>query len=158
MRGKKTAYNHGWYDMLMRCDAIESKNGEIKIFGSPVFVTYDTYHGYGWYYIGYDANWTYYQEKRNERKCDCVMKIGQIDEKTVILNSHAYNKIPYGTDYGYWKDRIDGENKLHFLKKVECELLQNVKIVNRVSEDSNEDFTVKAVCITTSIIEKKIHC
>ena len=36
--------------MLLRCDAIETDSGAIKIFDAPVFVTFNILPGYGWYY------------------------------------------------------------------------------------------------------------
>ena len=53
--------------MLLRCDAIETDSGAIKIFDAPVFVTFNILPGYGWYYIGEDTKWTYHQGKRNEK-------------------------------------------------------------------------------------------
>ena len=39
----------GWKDILIRCDYIEKVNSQIKIFGSPIFVTTNTPVDYGWY-------------------------------------------------------------------------------------------------------------
>ena len=157
MRGRTTEHSYEWYDMLMRCDAIENVNGDIKIFGSPVFVTYGTVCGYGWYYIGEDTKWTYYQEKRNEKDRKHIMKVGQIEEKTVTVNSRMYKKIPDGIAYGYWKEQSSGKNKIHFSKRVQCTSNQNIDKSHNIIQNGREYSMIKAACITTAIIEKKIH-
>ena len=72
--------------MLLRCDAIETDSGAIKIFDAPVFVTFNILPGYGWYYIGEAPNYQYYREKRNGKNGDCVMKIGQAAEGQIKKN------------------------------------------------------------------------
>lgn len=155
MRGNVTSQNYGWYDMLLRCDAIETDNGAIKIFGSPVFVTFNTLPGYRWDYIGEDTNYQYYREKRNGKDGDCIMKIGQVAERTYSLNSRIFNKMPYGFGYGYWMYESHGKTNIHIAKDVQCVSVRDVGEKYKAG-NGNEHPIEKAVCLTTSIIEGQI--
>lgn len=157
MRGCKENPYQGWCVMLLRCDYVGKENGCTKIFGSPVFVSYETEPGYGWYYVGDDKGKEYYLENCGNRGAHCLISTYPLFD-LLIRSFSVGNKMYEGYNYGYY---IFEESKCRRL----C-IRRDVILASReerkqiIAKGTCEDVIngiegVRAVCLTTKLIIKK---
>lgn len=156
MRGCKEKPYQGWYVMLLRCDCVRRAQGRTEIFGSPVFVSYETLPGYGWYHVCDDDNKEYYVEHCRDKMCHFLT---MIEPKGVRLfdKFNIRNKGYVGYNYGY--QMFEGTN---------CNILRIMRLVSLVSRKEGKRIMnnmiyeeviskikgLKAVGLTTKVLYK----
>lgn len=159
IRGNKDNLYQGWYEMLLRCDCVERENGCIKIFGSPVFVTYDTIPGYGWYLIGENKGKKYYREWSGSWM-EHYFEMESFFDYRILKKYVANKKIYMGFDAGYCIKKSEGKysllttHKVRRLTKAEiinaCPNIDEIEIPHGIDE-------IGAVCLTAERFQKIIE-
>lgn len=156
IRGYKNHQYHGWYEMLLRCDYVERDKERITIFGSPVFVTYETEPGYGWYLVKSGMDKSYYQEWNGS----WVEHYFKVESVMGMLFGRKYNlkkKVSSGFDYGYHIFEEEEVDKLWFTDKMSGLSKEEICQLDKdrgVRPNGME--TVRSVCFTTREVRKSV--